>query len=126
MAGEKLATGLTNLMKLVLQRGIPDEMFPIFYGGSLCALTKPNWGLRPIVAGNTRKRLSVKVTSETLVDKLGEEFRSVQKRPDGQHLCIYLQANQSGKFAIKAGAAANQAETNKRAKYKEIAQGFMF
>ena len=77
-AGVKLATALTNLINLVLEGGVPDEILPIFYGGSLCALTKPNGGVRPIAAGNTLRRLAVKVASEPLVDTLGEEFRPVQ------------------------------------------------
>ena len=74
----KLATALTNIINLVLEGGVPDEILPIFYGGSLCALTKPNGGVRPIAAGNTLRRLAVKVASELLVDTLGEEFRPVQ------------------------------------------------
>ena len=44
----------------------------------------------------------------------------------GQHLCRYLQPTNLVKCALEAGAAANQAEKDKRAKYQEIAQRYRF
>ena len=72
-------TALLNMMNLVMARGIPDEILPIFYGCSFCALTKPNGGVGPIAAGNKLIRLASKVDSEPLVDTLGDEFRPLQR-----------------------------------------------
>ena len=54
--GTRLLTALTNLFNDVLVGEVPKIRWPLFNGGSLCALTKDSGGIRPIAAGNTLRR----------------------------------------------------------------------
>ena len=53
---------------------MPEDFWQLFYGGSLCALTNDSGGIRPIAAGNTLRRLAIKVASKHLVDTLGDRL----------------------------------------------------
>ena len=76
--GTSLLTTLTNLVNDVLAEGVPEDIWLLFYGGSLCALTKDSEGVRPIVPGNTLQRLTTKVASKPLLDTLGDGLRPNQ------------------------------------------------
>src|SRR3978361_171665 len=51
---------------------------PILYGGSLCALTKKDGGIRPIAVGNLFRRLVAKLCCFHLKESLGNLFRPLQ------------------------------------------------
>ena len=60
-AGNRLLESLTKLIGLVLERKIPEDIQPIFFGANLCALSKKDGGIRPIAVGSTLRRLVTKV-----------------------------------------------------------------
>ena len=51
---------LTNLVNVILEGKVPFELRPYFFGAKLIALKQPEAGHRPIVVGNTFRRLSAK------------------------------------------------------------------
>ena len=53
-------------------------LFSYSSGDNKCAVRKKDGGIRPIAAGSTIKRLSVKVGSRPVVQALGEELSPVQ------------------------------------------------
>ena len=77
-AGVRLLSTLTKFVNMVLEGGVPEFARSVFYGASLCALTKKDNGIRPIAVGNTLRRLATKVGAFPLTPALGEELRPVQ------------------------------------------------
>ena len=52
--GTRLLTALSNLVNDVLAGGGPkDNNWPLFYGGSLCALTRDCEGIKQVAAGSS-------------------------------------------------------------------------
>ena len=58
--GLNFLRALTNLVNVIRGRKLPFELRPYFFGAKLIALKKPDGGLRPVVIGNTFRRLSAK------------------------------------------------------------------
>lgn len=59
--GPRLLESLTRLCNFLLKGLLNPEACPYLYGGSLCALTKKDGGIRPIAVGNTIRRLVAKL-----------------------------------------------------------------
>ena len=64
--GENLFKSITQLCNLMLEGLVPPSILPILYGGSLCAFTKKDGGIRPIAVGNTFRRITAKICSRQL------------------------------------------------------------
>ena len=77
-AGVRLIKCLTDMTNLILAGGVPEEVTSIFFGATLCALTKKDGGLRPVAVGNTIRRLAIKVAIKPLSAALGQELRPTQ------------------------------------------------
>lgn len=77
-AGECLLNSLTSLCNFILSGKVSPSICPILFGGSLCALTKKDGGIRPIAVGNFFRRLVGKLCCFHLKDQLGEFFRPRQ------------------------------------------------
>jgi hypothetical protein len=60
-AGKRALTSLTSLCNFILAAKIPEEIQPIFYGASLCALSKKDGGIRPIAIGCALRRLVARI-----------------------------------------------------------------
>ena len=56
-----LLKSLTIFVNLVLNGGVPDDIRPIFFGASLCALQKKDGGVHSIAIGSTLRRLVSKI-----------------------------------------------------------------
>ena len=61
--GTNFLRALTIFVNVILERKVPFELRPYFFGAKLIALKKPDGGLRPIAVGNTFRRLSAKGAS---------------------------------------------------------------
>ncbi|KAJ2937326.1 hypothetical protein O0L34_g17637 [Tuta absoluta] len=59
--GLKLLESLTRLCNFLLRGSLNAEVCPYLYGGSLCALSKKDGGVRPIAVGSTIRRLVAKL-----------------------------------------------------------------
>ena len=64
-----LDQSLTSFVNMVLSGGVPESVRPVFFGGKLHAIRKPNDGLRPIAIGLTLRRLVSKVANRMAVEK---------------------------------------------------------
>jgi hypothetical protein len=60
-AGKRALTAITKLCNFILDGKINEEVLPIFFGASLCALSKKDGGLRPIAIGCSFRRLAARV-----------------------------------------------------------------
>ncbi|XP_049875922.1 uncharacterized protein LOC126373729 [Pectinophora gossypiella] len=87
--GPKLLESLTRLCNFLLKGTLHPEVCPYLYGGSLCALTKKDGGVRPIAVGSTFRRLVAKVGCHAVRDGISD----------------YLQPHQVG-FGTKLGCEA--------------------
>ena len=58
--GLNFLRALPNLVNVILERKVPFELRPYFFGAKLIALKKPDGGFRPIAIGNTFRQLSAK------------------------------------------------------------------
>ena len=77
-AGERLKTSLTSLCNHVLRGEVPEQITPLFFGASLCALSKKDGGIRPIAVGNALRRLATKVALFPITAELSEQLRPTQ------------------------------------------------
>ena len=77
-AGVRLLSSLTEFVNLILSGGVPEFAVGVFYGASLCALSKKDGGVRPIAVGNTLRRLATKVGAKAMSAGIGETLRPVQ------------------------------------------------
>lgn len=57
-AGKRALAALTKLCNFLMKGKVPEEILPILYGASLCALNKRGGGIRPIATGNVIRRLT--------------------------------------------------------------------
>ena len=64
IVGQQLIASLAEFTNMCLAGIVPPVVRPIFYGASLCSLTKKGVGVRPIVVGSTR--LVAKATCRTV------------------------------------------------------------
>ncbi|KAL1448357.1 hypothetical protein WDU94_014016 [Cyamophila willieti] len=71
-AGTRALTAITKLCNFLLSGSLPQELCPILYGASLCALKKKDGGLRPIAVGNTFRRLTAKLGCSKLRPALSD------------------------------------------------------
>ena len=58
----------TNLVNVILEKKVPFELRPYFFGAKLIAPKKPDGGLRPIAIGKTIRRLSAKCAGYHVVE----------------------------------------------------------
>ena len=65
-AGERLKETLTDTCNLIISGKVPETICSVFYGASLCALSKKGGGIRPIAVGNTLRRLASKVVMTSI------------------------------------------------------------
>lgn len=77
-AGERLLTSLTSLCNFMLLGKVNCKVCPVLYGGSLCALTKKDGGIRPIAVGNFFRRLVAKLCCFHVKECLADLFRPLQ------------------------------------------------
>ena len=77
-AGARLLASLTGLVNLILRGEVPEFARPIFYGATLCALSKSGGGIRPIAVGSTFRRLAAKVGAWPMSSEIGEHLRPFQ------------------------------------------------
>lgn len=60
-AGERALKAITRFVNFIFGGKICEELKPIFFRASLCALVKKDNGLRPIAVGNALRRLCGKI-----------------------------------------------------------------
>jgi len=77
-ASSSLLKMLTSLVKKIFEDRLPEEIRPVFFGASLCALKKKDGGLRPIAVGCTLRRLAAKVVCAKVSVLLGSYLRPIQ------------------------------------------------
>jgi hypothetical protein len=58
--------------------GMPDSVKPYFFGGRLIALSKKDGGIRPIVVGQTLRRLTSKLISSYATEKVAGSLMPLQ------------------------------------------------
>lgn len=73
-AGVKLLSSITKLCNFLLAGKLIEDIRPLFFGASLCALTKKDGGLRPIAIGSTLRRLTAKIACFKVKDDLANYF----------------------------------------------------
>jgi len=108
-AGQQLVTSLMEFANVCLAGRIPAAVRPVFYGASLCALTKKGGGVRPIAVGSTLRRLVAKaacrIVREAVVAKLAPHqlgFGIQQGAEAAAHAARSLLANMgSGEAMLK-------------------------
>ena len=86
-AGERLKTSLTNVCNLVISGGVPEPIRPIFYGASLCALSKKDGGIRSIAIGNSLRRIAIKVALQPVASEIREQLQPTQLNPRWVRCC---------------------------------------
>jgi len=69
-AGQQLIASLTEFCNLCLSGNVPIVVRPVFFGASLCALTRKGGGVRPIAVGLTLRRLIAKAACRVVKDKV--------------------------------------------------------
>jgi len=112
-AGVRLLASLTEFVNLVLRGEVPEFARPIFYGATLCALSKKDGGIRPIAVGSTLRRLATKVGAKPLASEIGDSLRPVQLGFSTRGGCEaaahaarrYLQCNQHRRVVFKVDMA---------------------
>ena len=67
-----LIENITSLINLILAGKVPELVRPTLFGGALTALNKKDGGLRPIVVGNTWRRLAAKVACRHVYERCAE------------------------------------------------------
>lgn len=60
-AGSRALTTITKFCNFIISGKVQKDIVPIFFGASLCALSKKDKGIRPIACGNALRRLSGKL-----------------------------------------------------------------
>ena len=63
-SGRRLLTAISKLSNLMLSGGIPDFACEALFGASLCALAKPDGGVRPIAIGSVYRRVTAKAAAK--------------------------------------------------------------
>ena len=69
-----MVEALADFSNLVLAGGVPVEVRPHFFGGTLHAFNKSCRGIRPIAVGLTLRRLVAKAACAKAVVKCGPIF----------------------------------------------------
>jgi hypothetical protein len=77
-SGTRVLRSLCDLCNLMLQGLVPEEICPVLYGASLCALLKKDGGIRPIAVGCSFRRLVAKLCSKNIMPALGPWLRPQQ------------------------------------------------
>ena len=76
---------LSEFTNLCLSGDIPDIICPVFFGATLCALSKKNGGIRPIAVGYTLRRLVAKTACRLLCDRVVSKLAPTQLGFGVQH-----------------------------------------
>ena len=76
--GTRLLTALTKLVNLFLAGKIPEYARAALFGASLCALKKPNGGVRPIAIGSVYRRVASRIAAQHATNRLAHELEPVQ------------------------------------------------
>ena len=74
----QLKDSLLELCGKICTDPMPMEVRPTFFGANLCALEKPQGGLRPIAVGNTFRRLVSKLAVARVRDDMCEALAPTQ------------------------------------------------
>ena len=77
-AGPSLLTACTSFINMILDGSCHRDFVHIFFGGRLIAISKKGGGIRPIVIGNTLRRLASKCASSFASEKLKAYFAPKQ------------------------------------------------
>lgn len=77
-AGNKLLSTITKFCNVMLSGKVNENIVPVIYGASLCALNKKTGGVRPIAIGNTWRRLTAKLACGSIRDPIGDYLRPKQ------------------------------------------------
>jgi hypothetical protein len=78
LQGKKLLSTLVQFSNLCLAGRVPHTVRPVFFGASLCALTKKSGGVRPIAVGSTLSRLVSKAACSSVKNKVVVKLASSQ------------------------------------------------
>ena len=108
-AGERLQEALCKVCNLIIGGQVPQDLLPLFYGASLCALAKKDGGIRPIAVGNTLRRLATKVVLRSHTRELRDHLEPTQLgvgTPSGSEAALhatrkYIEATQTPKVLLK-------------------------
>ena len=73
-----LLGAITALVNWIVVNGVPDAVKSHFFGGRLIALKKKDGGIRPIVVGQTLRRLISKLINNYAKEKLATVFAPIQ------------------------------------------------
>jgi hypothetical protein len=77
-SGTRVLKSLSELCNLMLKGLVPQEICPVLYGASLCALLKKDGGIRPIAVGCVFRRLVAKLCSRNIMASMGTLLRPTQ------------------------------------------------
>ena len=84
---------LSEVVSLLLRGEVPESIRPYVCGASITALRKPNGSVRPIVIGETIRRLTSKVAVDLITERAREIFEPLQhgvKTPNGCEAIIHV------------------------------------
>lgn len=73
-AGLRLLKSITALSNYMLSGKLQSDFIKIMYGASLCALDRKGGGVRPIVVGNTFRRLTSKLACWSVRSDMASKF----------------------------------------------------
>ncbi|XP_047984053.1 uncharacterized protein LOC125224669 [Leguminivora glycinivorella] len=76
--GLRLLESLTKLCNFLLSGQLNVAVCPYMYGGSLCALSKKDGGIRPIAIGSTFRRLTAKLGCRAVREEMASYLRPCQ------------------------------------------------
>ena len=76
--GLNFLKALTNFVNVIPEGKLPFELRPYFFGAKVIALKKLDGGLRPIVVGNTFRRLSAKCAGYHVFESCQARYGSRQ------------------------------------------------
>ena len=85
VVGQRLISELSEFTNLCLSGDIPEIISPVFFGATLCALSKKNGGIRHIAVGGTIRRLVAKTACRIMCDRAVSKLAPTQLGFGVQH-----------------------------------------
>jgi len=73
-----LLGAITSLTNMIVAGEVPELVRPYFFGGRLIALSKKDGGVRPIVVGQSLRRLASKLVNSYATEILSSTFSPIQ------------------------------------------------